>query len=210
MSKTILESPPSGTLRRVLRLPILLYRVHLGWVLDGRFLLLKHAGRKSGRMHETVVEIVRHDTLTDTYYVVSGWGARSDWYLTVRKDPFVTIQVGRRRLAAHATEIPMPEAADILKQYSERYPLAFRELCALFLGERLNPGSEAGRRLAEHMPMVAFQPVQAAGSQLLHDGAASHKSEDFAALAGGGMPRESLPRSASSSRDDRVASGDNR
>ncbi len=59
----------------------------------------------------------------------------------------------------------MVKAVDILTQYSERYPIAFRELTQLFLGERLRPGREAGQRLAERMPMVAFQAVQGVDTQ---------------------------------------------
>jgi deazaflavin-dependent oxidoreductase (nitroreductase family) len=160
LSKSIIDTAPSKPLRAVLRLPIWLYRLRLGWLLGKRFLLLEHTGRKSGRMRETVIEVVKHDPRTGTYYVVSGWGARSDWYLNVRKNPRVTIRVGGKRLPAQAAQVPVAEAADILKEYSERYPLAFRELAQLFLGEHLQPGYEAGRRLAERMPMVAFRPAQ--------------------------------------------------
>ncbi len=166
MSKSIMESPPSKTLRQVLRLPIWLYHVRLGWLLGNRFLLLQHMGRKSGHVRETVIEVVKHDPDGDAYYVVSGWGFKSDWYLNIQKDPFVTIWVGGRRIAAHATDIPVDEAADILKGYSERYPLAFRELTQMFLGERVQPGYEAGRMLAERMPMVALQPIQSRQAHL--------------------------------------------
>ena len=166
MSNSLMETPPSRILRILLRLPIWLYRLHLGWLLGDRFLLLQHTGRKSGRVRETVVEVVKHDPATGTYYVVSGWGSRSDWYLNIQKNPLVTIRVSGQRMSAHAAGIPLAEAADILKGYSERYPLAFRELTRMFLGERLPPGYEAGRRLAERMPMVAFQPVQVRQAQL--------------------------------------------
>src|SRR5512146_2966370 len=147
MSKSVMEAPPSKVLRSVLRLPIRLYRMHLGWLLGNRFLLLQHTGRNSGRVRETVIEVVKHDPTSDTYYVVSGWGAKSNWYLNIQKNPFVTIQVGGRRISAHAVNISVDEAADILKGYSERYPLAFRELTRLFLGQRVQPACEAGRML---------------------------------------------------------------
>lgn len=156
MSKSVMATPPSKGLRTVLRLPIWLYRMHLGWLLGNRFLLLEHTGRNSGQVHETVIEVVKHDPTTDAYYVVSGWGPKADWYLNIQKNAFVTIQIGGRRLPAHALTVSMAEAADILKGYSERYRVAFRELTQLFLGERLQPGYEAGRMLAERMPMVVF------------------------------------------------------
>lgn len=160
MSKSVMDSPPSHALRSVLRLPIWLYRMHLGWLLGNRFLLLQHTGRNSGRVRETVIEVVKHDPTTDTYYVVSGWGSKSDWYLNIQKNAFITIRVGGRRIRAHAVAVSAAEAADTLKGYSERYPVAFRELTQLFLGERVQPGYEAAQMLAERMPMVALQPVQ--------------------------------------------------
>ncbi|MFL7870015.1 MAG: nitroreductase family deazaflavin-dependent oxidoreductase, partial [Anaerolineales bacterium] len=80
MSKSIVDTPPSKALRFGLRLPIWLYRLRLGWLLGDRFLMLTHTGRKSGLPRHVVIEVVQHDKETDTYYVVSGWGEKSDWY----------------------------------------------------------------------------------------------------------------------------------
>ena len=48
-------SKPGGALRFALRLPVHLYHAGLGWLLDHRFMLLTHQGRKSGRTYETVL-----------------------------------------------------------------------------------------------------------------------------------------------------------
>ncbi len=160
MAKSILDSPPSRKLRALLRLPIWLYRIRLGWLLGDRFLLLQHTGRKSGRVRKTMIEVVKHDPSSDVYYVVSGWGPNSDWYLNIKKHPLVVIRVGARHIRARALDVPVDAAADILEGYSKQYPLAFRELTRLFMSEHLQPGHEAGRRLAARMPMVAFRPVQ--------------------------------------------------
>ena len=158
MGKTIMASAPRGGLRFGLRLPIWLYRAHLGWLLGERFLLLNHAGRKSGRIHQSVIEVVKHDPASDAYFVVSGWGSRSDWYQNIHQTPDATVWVGRRKLAVRAEDVPESTAVDILEEYTRRYPMAFKELTGLFLGERLQPGREASQRLAEKMPMVVFRP----------------------------------------------------
>jgi deazaflavin-dependent oxidoreductase (nitroreductase family) len=158
MSKSSVDRPPSQALRFGLRLPIWLYRLHLGWLLGNRFLMLTHRGRKSGQTHHTVIEVVRYDKDADTYYVVSGWGRKADWYQNIHTYPDVVINVGRRKLKVHATDIPLPEATSILNKYTHLHPLAFKELTRLFLGEQHQPGQDASRRLAELMPMVAFQP----------------------------------------------------
>ena len=158
MTKSIIDHPPSQALRFSLRLPIWLYRLHLGWLLGNRFLMLTHKGRKSGQTYQTVIEVVQFDKERDTYYAVSGWGKRADWYQNIHAYPDIVINAGRRQLKAHATDIPLPEAVDILETYTRQHPLAFKELCRLFLGEHLQPSRDSGRRLAELMPMISFQP----------------------------------------------------
>lgn len=158
MNKIAIAPAPHGLLRFGLRLPIWLYRLRLGWLLGNRFLLLTHLGRKSGLSRQTVIEVVKHDQEPGRYFVVSGWGNRSDWYQNIHKNPDVVISVGMRKLQVHAEDIPLPEAVDILEEYTRRYPLAFKELTRLFLKEELQPGQESSQRLAEMMPMVAFRP----------------------------------------------------
>src|SRR5690348_16683113 len=50
--------------RLMYRAPIVLYRMGLGWMLGHQFLLLTHAGRKTGRVHETVLKVLRYDPRT--------------------------------------------------------------------------------------------------------------------------------------------------
>src|SRR5437899_3609544 len=75
-----MERPaPTGLLRLCLRLPIWLYRLRCGWVLNSRFLLLTHSGRRSGLPRQTVLEVVHYDRATETYVIASGWGEKPDW-----------------------------------------------------------------------------------------------------------------------------------
>lgn len=158
MSKSIVDVPPGRMLRLGLRLPIGLFRLHLGWLLGGRFLLLTHTGRRSGLPRQAVIEVVGHDKASDVYFVVSGWGKGSDWYQNVRKTPSVTVQVAGRKFQAVAEFLPVEAAIPILETYARSHPAAFHELTGLFLGERLQAGNEAARRLAARMPMLAFRP----------------------------------------------------
>lgn len=158
MSDSIVDRPPGKALRFGLRLPIFLYRAHLGWLLGSRFLMLTHIGRNSGLERHTVIEVVQHDKETDTYYVVSGWGEKSDWYQNIRKNPSVTIQSGGRKFKSKAEFISLEKAIGIVQIYAREHPMAFNELSGLFLGERMKTGSDAPQRIAEKMPMVAFHP----------------------------------------------------
>ncbi|HWD43055.1 MAG TPA: hypothetical protein VHM23_04920 [Actinomycetota bacterium] len=49
---------PGPIVRWLLRAPGLLYDRHAGWLLGHRFLRLTHLGRRSGRRHRTVLEVV--------------------------------------------------------------------------------------------------------------------------------------------------------
>ncbi len=157
MSKSLVDTPPGKALRFGLRLPIWLYRLHLGWLLGNRFLMLTHTGRKSGSPHQTVIEVVKHDKATDTYYVFSGWGEKSDWYQNIRKTPRVTIHVGGRKFQTTAKFIPMEKAIELLNIYAHEHPIAFNELSGLFFGEHMKNDGVAAERIAQKMPMVAFQ-----------------------------------------------------
>ena len=163
MTNSIFDYPPNKVLRFGLRVPILLYRMKLGWLLGDRFLLLTHIGRKSGRPHQTVIEVVQHEEHSDTYHVVSGWGERSDWFQNIQKNPSVTIHVGNRQFQAQAMFIPLAKAMEVMEAYAREHPIAFKELSSLFLGQEMKPGREAAKELAERMPMVAFRPVQSDG-----------------------------------------------
>jgi hypothetical protein len=61
-----------------LHIPLILLGLHLGWLLGKRFLMITYMSRKSGRSHQTVLEVVNHDKATGEYIIASGWGEKSD------------------------------------------------------------------------------------------------------------------------------------
>ncbi len=158
MKRSIVDVPPGKMLRLGLRMPIWLFRLHLDPMLGDRFLMLVHTGRKSGLPRQTVIEVVQHDKTTDTYYVVSGWAEKSDWYQNIRKTPQVTVQIHGRKFQSKAEFISMEESIEHLNTYAREHPIAFSELSELFLGERMKPNSDAPERIGKMMPMVAFHP----------------------------------------------------
>lgn len=64
MSSRLVRTRPRGLVKRLLRLPALLYERDLGWLLGHRFLLLTHRGRTSGRTYRTVLEVLQFDPAT--------------------------------------------------------------------------------------------------------------------------------------------------
>ncbi len=153
--------PPRGLARLGWRAPIWFYRLGLGWLLRGRFVLINHTGRKSGKPRQAVVEVIYHDPQTGAYVVASGFGEKSDWYQNVMAHPEIAIQVGRQRLRARAERLPLPQATDVMLAYNRRHPATLRTLAGI-LGYRMD-GSEADIRFfAGLIPIVALTPTDKA------------------------------------------------
>jgi hypothetical protein len=76
---------PRGFFRLLMRLPIYLYRLDLGWLLGHRFLLVTHRGRRTGLLRQTVVEVLHYDPATRESVVLSALGERADWYCKFRR-----------------------------------------------------------------------------------------------------------------------------
>jgi deazaflavin-dependent oxidoreductase (nitroreductase family) len=148
---------PRGLVRLLLRLPIWLYRARLGWLLGHRFLLLTHVGRKTGLLHQTVLEVVHYDKATDMYMVASGWGEKSDWLRNVEKTPTAFVNVGGRRFEATATRLSVAEAQQALLDYARHHPATFRALAKLMIGQRLQGTEEDCLLLAQSVPLVALR-----------------------------------------------------
>jgi deazaflavin-dependent oxidoreductase (nitroreductase family) len=148
---------PRGITRLLFRLPIWLYRARLGWLLGDRFLMLTHLGRKSGLPRQTVVEVVRHDKATDTYFIVSGFGEQSDWYRNIRKNPRVTVQVGGRRMDCMAEQLGHDDAVHEFRNYARRHPAALKTLSRVLRYPW--DGTEASyHALAQLLPIMALRP----------------------------------------------------
>jgi deazaflavin-dependent oxidoreductase (nitroreductase family) len=152
------RSSPRGLARLAFRLPIWLYRLHLGWLLGDRLLLLTHIGRKSGQPRQAVIEVVRHDPASDMYIIASGFGAQVDWFRNIQKNPHVLVQSGRRRLEAVAERLPLDKATNELHSYAQRHPRTFHAITKRLLGHELDGSAESCRRLAADVPLVALRP----------------------------------------------------
>lgn len=114
--------------RWLVRAPVWLFRMGLGFLFGKRMLLLEHHGRRTGRRRYAVLEVVDRPA-PDTYVIVSGFGARSQWYRNVLADPQVRISVGLRRNAAAVAILLSPVQADeTLARYADRHPQAWARL----------------------------------------------------------------------------------
>lgn len=154
---------PSGLWKRLLRFPVLLYRLRLGFVLGERLLLLTHRGRVSATTYQTPVEVVIHDRGTHEYMVCSGTGPGADWYQNISAAPAEAIQVKNRRWRPHQRMVSQVEAAERFAGYEQRHPRMARRLLESMGNEY--DGSDAGRlEMMASMPMVAFSDRDSADS----------------------------------------------
>lgn len=149
--------PERGLLRLVLRMPIWLYRIHMGWLLGDRFLMLTHIGRKSGLARRTVLEVVGYDTASDTYVIASGWGEQADWLRNIEKTPNVLVDAGSRRFEAIAARLTVEQAERAVRDYARRHPLAFRKLAGAMIGHRMTGTDADYEEFARSIPMVALR-----------------------------------------------------
>ena len=85
----------------IFKLPILQYKLGLGWTIGRYILLLTTTGRVSGLPRHTPLEY-EYDREGDRYRIAAGWGGNTDWYRNLLAEPHVTVQVGRTYCAPPA------------------------------------------------------------------------------------------------------------
>ena len=137
-----------------------IYDHRLGWVLGKRIMRLTHRGRRSGRTYNTVLEVVGHRQYAE-FFVVSGFGPRSDWLRNLDAGGPATVTVGRRCFPADHRRLDEAEALAVLADYERRNrmirPVVHRALSWL-LGWPYR-GTDADRRLlVEQLPVIGLQP----------------------------------------------------
>jgi deazaflavin-dependent oxidoreductase (nitroreductase family) len=114
--------------RTLVRAPIWLYRLRLGFLMGHRLLLLEHIGRKTGARRYAVLEVVERPA-PDEYVIVSGFGERAQWYRNVLANPHVRVSVGfQRDVPAVATLMDRDAAKATLDRYARDHPQAWARI----------------------------------------------------------------------------------
>jgi deazaflavin-dependent oxidoreductase (nitroreductase family) len=146
---------PTGGFRRVLRVPVHLFRWRLGFLFGDRLVLLTHRGRTSGHVFRTALEVVGHDGESHEYFICSGTGPRADWYLNLQATPALAIQVRNRRWVPTQRFVGADEAARRFATYERAHPKAAPRLLDA-MGNRYDGTDEGRMAMMARMPMVAF------------------------------------------------------
>lgn len=153
----------NGTMRRLFRLPVWLYRWKCGWLLGHRFLLLIHTGRRTRLPRHTVLEVMEFRKATCEAIVMSAWGRHADWMRNIEETPDgIQVIIASRRFSATYRVLASDEAASVIAGYERRNRLIapiIRAGLSWLLGWRYDSSEQARCRAAAQMPYVAFRPL---------------------------------------------------
>ncbi|HVU11476.1 MAG TPA: nitroreductase family deazaflavin-dependent oxidoreductase [Phototrophicaceae bacterium] len=148
---------PQGMGRWLLRLPLELYRLGLGDVLNlGQLMILGTRGRKSGQPRYTPIEYRQHGS---KLYIVSAWGERPQWFRNLQANPEVLVQQGKHQFAARAEVVTNSgETLAVLHLFRRRAPYLYDPLIARMsdrdkIDERMLPD------ISGQITVVRFDPL---------------------------------------------------
>lgn len=146
--------------RRVLRLPVCLYRWGCGPLLGRRCMLLVQRGRRTGRRRETVLEVLEYHPEGPEVVVMSGFGPDPAWLRNIEANPGEEVVIGRERFIATHRILDAEEAVGVIGRYERRNrliaPIVRRGLGWL-LGAPYSGSDGDRRRLVAALPLIAFR-----------------------------------------------------
>jgi deazaflavin-dependent oxidoreductase (nitroreductase family) len=97
------------------------------------WIILDTVGRRTGRPHRVVLDVLHHDAAPDVYYVQPAYGAGADWVRNALAAPVVTARVGARRFRARARDATGPEGAQATLRLIRAHPW-YAQIVAWFVG----------------------------------------------------------------------------
>ena len=143
------------------RVPVYLYRFHLGWLFGHRCLLLTHIGRRTGLRHQTVLEVVEYRSPGPEVVVVNGFGRNSDWVRNIEERQGEEVTVGSQHFAASHRFLGEEEAVEVIRNYEHRNrfigPIVRKGLSWL-LGWQYHGSAAERAMLVKQLPLIAFYP----------------------------------------------------
>jgi deazaflavin-dependent oxidoreductase (nitroreductase family) len=138
----------------MLKGPILVYRLGLGFVFGRRLLMLVHRGRQSGRLHRTVLEVAHYDAPAGEAVVITPW--RAEWLKNIEAAPAQEIQIGRARFRPLQRFLSPDDVARVLDAYRLKGRLESAGLARL-VGWRGDLSESDRVRIASRIVGVAFR-----------------------------------------------------
>ena len=143
--------------------PVWVYRLHLGWLLGYRFLLVTHCGRRSGKIRQTGVMVLYYDPNSHTALVVAGTKS-ADWYRNIQAEPSLSVAVAGRRFIPAQRFVPVEELAANIA-WSRRHHPVRAWIQSRFFRWPWTRSPEEILALARSLGGVAFRPAELTGDR---------------------------------------------
>jgi deazaflavin-dependent oxidoreductase (nitroreductase family) len=141
----------------VFRLPLFLYRRGWGWLLGDTFLLLVHAGRKTGRPHAIVAMALTYNPDTREAIICSAWGENTDSVRNLRARPALRIEIGPESFTPEQRFLSEEESFEVVVEFQRRHPWRMR-LITRILGWGDLRSDMAVSDFVRGRPFVSFRP----------------------------------------------------
>ena len=124
-------APPKGLKLKLFRAPRYDYHLKLGFLFGERFIHLKHWGRKSGQLKETVIEVIDQDKTNGVLYSASGFGKQSQWFKNISVNNAVFVTLRNTEFEASASVLSADEATEVLLRYVKVHPNSIKSVARL-------------------------------------------------------------------------------
>lgn len=124
-------APPKGLKLKLFRAPRYFYHFKLGFLFGERFIHLKHWGRKSGQLKETVIEVIDQDKTNGVLYSASGFGTQSQWFKNISVNNAVFVTLRNTEFEASASVLSADEATEVLLRYVKVHPNLIKSVARL-------------------------------------------------------------------------------
>ena len=153
-----LRRKPGRLALAIFRIPLPLYRRGWGGLLGHTFLLLVHAGRKTGKPHSTTAMVLRYDPQTREAVIFSAWGQDTDWIRNIRVRPALQVQIGRESFTPQQRFLSEDESVAVVAGFRRRHPWRLRLATSIMGWEDLRSDT-AAREFVSTRPFVSFRPA---------------------------------------------------
>lgn len=153
-----LRRKPGRLAAAFFRLPLKAYQHDAGPAVGRTFLAFTHVGRVTGRPHQTVAMVLRHDRATGEAVIVSAWGPQTDWYRNLQVQPAAQVQLGGQTFTPEQRFLGADEAFGVGVQFRREHPHRLRFFSAVLGWGDLRDDARLREFVATH-PFVAFRPA---------------------------------------------------
>ena len=149
--------------RWLFRIPLRLRRLGIrGYerVLGIEWIVLTTVGRRTGRPHVVVLDVVGYHAASGAYYVQPADGRHAQWVRNVAANPLVTAEVGGRSFRARVADVTGPEGAEVVLHFIRTHPL-YARVIVWFVRyvERVDVPDDQLRGALATTPVFAVRPL---------------------------------------------------